>query len=240
MASERIPGLIAISVHGASRLQSRKALRKPSSPSVNRARSRRVASVLRTHAPAAALHAQRSTPKGVSRRNSPAAARLQNGEGAALAARTGRLDRLDAGPDGLRPRPQLSPASCPCSGPRRASAAGAQQPRRAHALSLWLSGEAPAPRAGLPSLPNACHTPERAPKTKRRKPGAVAAALAAAATPQAHTATSEAAPDRRAASPLTAQPYPTAPSTHLAAVRLALGFTDRYREFGIQKSRVWG
>ena len=34
-------------------------------------------------------------------------------------------------------------------------------------------------------------TPPSAPKTKRRKPGAVAAALAAAATPQAHT---EAAP----------------------------------------------
>ena len=44
-------------------------------------------------------------------------------------------------------------------------------------------------------------TPPSAPKMKRRKPGAVAAALAAAATPQqAHTATSEAAPDRRAPS----------------------------------------
>ena len=32
-------------------------------PSVNRARRRRGASVLRTHAPAAALHARRSTPK---------------------------------------------------------------------------------------------------------------------------------------------------------------------------------
>ena len=45
----------------------------------------------------------------------------------AKAARTGRLDRF-AGPDGLYPRPQLAPARCPCSGPRRASAAGAQQP----------------------------------------------------------------------------------------------------------------
>ena len=50
----------------ASLLRSRKA---PSNPSVHRARSRG-ASVLRlTHAPAAALHARRSTaPKGVSRR----------------------------------------------------------------------------------------------------------------------------------------------------------------------------
>ena len=53
-------------VHG-SLLQSRRAI--PGRPSVTRARSRRGASVLRTHAPAAALHARRSTPKGVSRRN---------------------------------------------------------------------------------------------------------------------------------------------------------------------------
>ena len=54
-------------VRGASLLRSRKAL---SNPSVHRARSRG-ASVLRlTHAPAAALHARRSTPKGVSRRRS--------------------------------------------------------------------------------------------------------------------------------------------------------------------------
>ena len=55
-------------VRGASLLRSRKAL---SNPSVHRARSRG-ASVLRlTHAPAAALHARRSTPKGVSRRARP-------------------------------------------------------------------------------------------------------------------------------------------------------------------------
>ena len=72
-------------------------------------------------------------------------------------------------------------------------------------------------------------TPPSAPKTKRRKPGSVAAALAAAATPQAHTATSEAAPDRRAASPVTAQPYPTAPSTHLAAVRLLARLNHAYQ-----------
>ena len=78
-------------------------------------------------------------------------------------------------------------------------------------------------------------TPPSAPKMKRRKPGAVAAALAAAATPQAHTATSEAAPDRRAASPLTAQPYPTAPSTHLAAVRLLARPTHAYRPWAGNK-----
>ena len=108
----------------------------------------------RRSAARAAKHRRRKAWAGGT---SPAAARLQNGEGAALAARIGRLDRLDAGPAGLRPRPQLSP----CSGPRRATAAGAQQPRRVHALSL-LSGEAHAPHAGLPSLPDACHPPERA------------------------------------------------------------------------------
>ena len=56
-------------------------------------------------------------------------------------------------------------------------------------------------------------TPPSAPKTKRRKPGAVAAALAAAATPQAHTATSEAAPDRRAASPRSPTPPPPPPTS---------------------------
>ena len=135
--------------------------------SVNRARSRRGASVLRTHAPAAALHARRSTPKGVSRRNfacssSPAS----DGEGAALAARTGRLDRLYAGPDGLCPSPQLATARCPCSGPRRASAAGAQQPRRVHALSL-LSREAHAPHAGrTPGPPKRLPPPRARPRRK--------------------------------------------------------------------------
>ena len=85
----------------------------------------------------------------------------------------------------------------------------------------------------------ACHPPS-APKTKRRKPGAVAAALAAAATPQAHTATSEAAPDRRAASPLTAQPYPTAPSTHLAAVRLLARLTHAYQPWAGNKHPCLG
>ena len=56
-------------------------------------------------------------------------------------------------------------------------------------------------------------TPPSAPKMKRRKPGAVAAALAAAATPQAHTATSEAAPDRRAASPRSPTPPPPPPTS---------------------------
>ena len=77
-------------------------------------------------------------------------------------------------------------------------------------------------------------TPPSAPKTKRRKPGSVAAAFAAAATPQAHTATSEAAPDRRAAYP-TAQPYPTATSTPLAAVRLLARLTHAYRPWAGNK-----
>ena len=48
-------------------LQSRRAT--PGCPSVHRAQSRRGASVLRTHAPAAALNARRSAPRGVSRPN---------------------------------------------------------------------------------------------------------------------------------------------------------------------------
>ena len=88
----------------------------------------------------------------------------------------------------LPPPPRARPSPLPLLRPpprlrRRRPAA----PTRAHALSLWLSGEAPAPHAGPPRASQTPATPPSAPKTKRRKPGAVAAALAAAATPQAHT-----------------------------------------------------
>ena len=126
-----------------------------------------------THAPAAALHARRSTPKGVSMRSLCSAEK-----------------RMHHTPDS---RASQTPA-----------------------------------------------TPPSAPKTKRRKPGAVAAALAAAATPQAHTATSEAAPDRRAASPVTAQPYPTAPSTHRAAVRLLARLYPRVPALGRKQTSLPG
>ena len=191
------------------------------------------ASVLRTHAPAAALHAQRCTPKGVSRRNfacssSPARWRRCT----ALAARTGRLGRLDAGPDGLCPRPhELAPARCPCSGPRRASAAGAHQPRRAHALSLWLSGEAP-PHTGRPSLPAACHPPKRAQDEKAQARGRRRGPRRRRHTAGPHHhLRSRPRPTRS----LTAQPYPTTPSTHLAAVRLLARPTHAYRPWAGNK-----
>ena len=116
----------------------------------------------------------------------------------------------------MRDRTASSPARCPCSGPRRASAAGAQQPRRAHALSLWLSGEAP-PHTGRPSLPAACHPPKRAQDEKAQARGRRRGPRRRRHTAGPHHhLRSRPRPTR---SP-TAQPYPTAPSTHLAAVRL--------------------
>ena len=101
-------------VRGASLLRSRKAL---SNPSVHRARSRG-ASVLRlTHAHAAALHARRSTPKGVSRRRSACGSSPARWRRCSDGSRSRRLDRLDAGQDGLLPRLQLSTARCPCPAP---------------------------------------------------------------------------------------------------------------------------
>ena len=139
------------------------------------------------------------------------AARLQNGEGAQVAARPGRVDRLDEGSDGLRHRPQLSPARCPCFGPRRASAAGAQQPRCAHALTL--SGEAPT-YAGLPHPAKPPATPpERAEDEKAQAGGRRRSPRRRRHTPQAHTATSKAAPDRRAASPRSPTPPPPPPTS---------------------------
>ena len=134
--------------------------------------------------------------------------------------------------DGLRPRPQLSPVRCPCSGPRRASAAGAQQPRRAHVLSLWLSGEAHAPHAGLPSLPDACHPPERAQDEKAQAGGRRRSPRRRRHTAGPHRhLRSRPRPTRS----LTAQPYPTAPSTHLAAVRLLARLTHAYRPWAGNK-----
>ena len=192
--------------------------------------------MLQTHAPAAALHARRSTPKGVSRRRSAcgsSAHGLQNGESAQMEAGPGRLDRLDAGQDGLRPRPQLSTARCPCFGPRRASAAGAQQPRRAHVLSLWLSGEAHAPHAGLPSLRQTPATrPERAQDEKAQAGGRRRSLRRRRHTagPHCHHR-SRPRPTRS----LTAQPYPTATSTHVAAVRLLARLTHAYRPWAGNK-----
>ena len=142
----------------------------------------------------------------------------------------GSLDRLDAGQDGPRPRPQLSTARCPCSGPRRASAAGAQQPRRAHALSL-LSREAP-PHAGLPSLPDACHPPERAQDEKAQAGGRRRSPRRRRHTAGPHRhLRSRPRPTRS----LIAQLYPTAPSTHLAAVRLLARPTHAYRPWAGNK-----
>ena len=180
------------------------------------------ASVLRTHAPAAALHAQRCTPKGVSRRNfacssSPARWRRCT----ALAARTGRLGRLDAGPDGLCPRPhELAPARCPCSGPRRASAAGAQQPRRVRMRSPSGSAEkrlhhTPDPRGPPKRLPP--------PRARPRRKGASRGPSPQPSPPPPHRRPTHChlRSRPRPTLSLTAQPYtPRAPSTHLAAVRL--------------------
>ena len=178
--------------------------------------------MLRTHAPAAALLARRSTPKGVSRRNfacsslsssSPARWRRCSAGGAhrtsgPLICGTGRpLPPPPARPSPLpllRPPPRLR---------RRRPAA----PTCACALSAQTSREAHAPHAGLPGLPNACHPPERAQDEKaqaggrRRSPGR----RRHTAGPHRHLR-SRPRPTRS----LTAQPYPTAPSTHLAAVRL--------------------
>ena len=167
------------------------------------------------------------------------AARLQDGEGAQMEASParspGHLDRLDAGQDGLRHRPHPSPARCPCSGPRRASHRRRRPAAPTCACALPLAQRRSASTRRTPDRASQTPaTPPSAPKTKRRKPGAVAAALAAAATPQAHIATSEAAPDRRAASPRM-QPYPTVPSTHLAAVRLLARLTHAYRPWAGNK-----
>ena len=184
-------------------LQSRDAL---PDPSVNRARSRG-ASVLRTHAPAAALHARRSTPKGVSRRRSAcgsSAHGLQNGESAQMEAGPGwtvwMRDKTAsapapslAQPAAPAPAPAAPPPPAPSSPDVRMRSPSGSAEKRLHHTPDSRASQTPA-------------TPPSAPKTKRRKPGAVAAALAAAATPQAHTATSEAAPD-----PTPPPPPPTSP-----------------------------
>ena len=124
----------------------------------------------------------------------PAGAGLQDGQGAALEIVPGGVDRFHAGPHDRRP--QLSPARSPRSGPRVASAAGAQERRRAHALSL--SGKALA-HAGLPPLQDACHPPKRTQDEKAQAGGRRRSPRRRRHAAGPHTPTSEAAPDRRAA-----------------------------------------
>ena len=136
------------------------------------------------------------------------------------------------------PRPQLSTARCapaPPAAPAAPPPPAPSSPGRAHVLSLWLSGEAP-PHAGLPSLPTACHPPERAQDEKAQAGGRRRSLRRRRHTAGPHRhLRSRPRPTRS----LTAQPYPTATSTHLAAVRLLAGWpalpTRTYRPWAGNK-----
>ena len=140
-------------------------------------------------------------------------------------------------PTASAPAPSLAQPAAPAPAPAAPPPPAPSSPGRAHVLSLWLSGEAP-PHAGLPSLPTACHPPERAQDEKAQARGRRRSLRRRRHTAGPHTATSEAAPDRRAASPRSPTP-PTATSTHLAAVRLLAGWpalpTRTYRPWAGNK-----
>ena len=195
-------------VRGASLLLSRKAL---SNPSVHRARSRG-ASVLRTHAPAAALHARRSTPKGVSRRYFACSSSPARWPSCSAGCTRRRCGPLGCESRQAPPPPPARPSPLPLLRPpprlrRRRPAA------RTCACALPLAQRRSASTRRTPEPPRRLPPPRARPRRKGAKPGAVAAALAAAATPQAHTTTSEAAPDRRAAPPRSPTPPPPPPTS---------------------------
>ena len=203
-----------------------------------RSEPRRGASVLRTHAPAAALHARRSTPKGVSRRNfacssSPARWRRCSAGGAhrtpgPLGCGTGRpLPPPPARPSPLpllRPPPRLRrrrPAAptCACALPL------------AQRRSACTTRRTPGPPRRLPP-----------PRARPRRKGASRGPSPQPSPPPPHRRPT---PPPPKPPPTDAQPhraalYPTAPSTHLAAVRLLARLTHAYRPWAGNKHPCLG